>query len=89
MNDSSVFVCSPTADDLFGPMVHGCRDGFDFTLTFEQCIFSILPAAFLLLAAPFRIHYLGSLPTTVRGAFLRHSKLVSGTHAQMLKVVSC
>ncbi|KAI0132279.1 hypothetical protein BJ170DRAFT_592247 [Xylariales sp. AK1849] len=53
MNSSSTVDCTPSADNYFGPTVHGCRDGFDFTLTFEHCYISIVPASLLLIAAPF------------------------------------
>ncbi|RFU32078.1 hypothetical protein B7463_g4239, partial [Scytalidium lignicola] len=39
-------------DNSFGPVIDGCRANFDFTLLFEQSIFSIGPAALLLLFAP-------------------------------------
>ncbi|KAL7950242.1 P-loop containing nucleoside triphosphate hydrolase protein [Trichoderma barbatum] len=49
-------LCAPTADAAFGPVVDAaCRDGFDFTLVFEQSIFVLLPASLLVLAAPLRL----------------------------------
>ncbi|KAF9870342.1 ABC transporter [Colletotrichum karsti] len=74
MDNSSSIVCSPTADDAFGPIVQNCRDGFDFTLTFEQCLFTILPASLLLLVAPIRLFQLGKLPSAVSGNALRLTK---------------
>jgi hypothetical protein len=58
-------------DDLFGPIIHGCRSNFDFTLLFEQAILPIPPAALLLLLAPPRLVKLlrsrkKTLPTPVR-----------------------
>lgn len=50
--------CSPHADDAFGPIVHGCRRDFDFTLTFEQCFFAIAPAAAMLLFGSRRLYFL-------------------------------
>lgn len=51
--------CSLDADNVFGPVVPlGCRNGFDFTLLFEQSILGILPAAVFLLASPLRVGYL-------------------------------
>ncbi|MCJ1311900.1 hypothetical protein MMC25_005573 [Agyrium rufum] len=42
-------VCSPADDRHFGPAVGAqCRNGFDFTLLFEQTILSILPSVILL-----------------------------------------
>lgn len=43
-------------DDTFGPA--SCTRPFDFTLTFEQSILSMLPAAILLLATPPRLFHL-------------------------------
>ncbi|KAH0496963.1 hypothetical protein TgHK011_004301 [Trichoderma gracile] len=49
-------LCAATADAAFGPVVDAaCRDGFDFTLVFEQSIFVLLPASLLLLVAPLRL----------------------------------
>ncbi|PYI17875.1 multidrug resistance protein MDR [Aspergillus violaceofuscus CBS 115571] len=42
-------------DNEFGPQAgHGCRGGFDFTLLFEECFFSIAPSVLLLLILPVR-----------------------------------
>lgn len=41
-------------DNGFGPQVNHCRGGFDFTLLFEECFFSIVPSVLLLLALPIR-----------------------------------
>ncbi|KFA48354.1 hypothetical protein S40293_04500 [Stachybotrys chartarum IBT 40293] len=43
--------CSPQADDAFGPQVVACRQGFDFTLLFEQTILSAIPSGLMLLAS--------------------------------------
>jgi hypothetical protein len=75
--NASVPLCAPTADAAFGPAVDGCRDGFDFTLVFEQSILVILPAALLLVAAPFRLLRLGKAPLVVGGPTVRNIKLVS------------
>ncbi|TQN69569.1 ABC transporter gloK [Colletotrichum shisoi] len=74
MATSSSIGCSPTADDAFGPIVQNCRQGFDFTLTFELCLFTILPALLLLLAAPLRLRHLAKLPRAVTGTALRLAK---------------
>lgn len=37
------FAACPS-DASFGPTVHGCRDGFDFTLKFELLFFSLAPS---------------------------------------------
>ncbi|OHX00813.1 ABC multidrug transporter [Colletotrichum incanum] len=74
MATSSSIGCSPTADDAFGPIVQNCREGFDFTLTFEQCLFTILPASLLLLIAPLRLRRLGKFPRAVTSNALRLTK---------------
>ena len=53
--------CPVAVDNSFGPGVgfdSPCRDGFDFTLLFEQSILTLLPAALFLLAFLMRITYL-------------------------------
>lgn len=78
--NTSAPLCAPSADAAFGPVVDlACRDGFDFTLLFEQSVFVILPASLLLLAAPLRLARLAKLPVQVAGDKLRFAKLVSLT----------
>ncbi|KAI8311183.1 ABC transporter [Colletotrichum sp. SAR11_59] len=62
------------ADDYFGPQVNGY---FDFTVLFEQSIFSILPTALLILLAPVRITWLLRNDIRVRAGKLLWLKLVS------------
>jgi hypothetical protein len=50
--------CTSQADNVFGPVVAACRSGFDFTLLFEQAIFSALPSALVILASVGRIGHL-------------------------------
>jgi hypothetical protein len=51
--------CPLTADNAFGPViVPSCRQGFDFTLMFEQSILSIAPTALLLLLIPLKSYWL-------------------------------
>ncbi|KAK1640158.1 ATPase-like protein [Colletotrichum phormii] len=38
-------------DRSLGPVVHGCRDDFDFTVGFEQAVLAIIPAAVLILCS--------------------------------------
>lgn len=74
-NASSALGCLPTADSAFGPAVESCRQDFDFTLTFEASIFTILPAALLLLAAPIRIKQLRNVSTKLGSHRLKYVKL--------------
>ena len=77
--DNSTFSisCSPSADAAFGPVVEACRDDFDFTIAFEQYIFTILPASVLLVAAPVRLGLLNKRRVLVAGNPLRIAKLAS------------
>ncbi|CAG7561621.1 unnamed protein product [Fusarium equiseti] len=68
--------CAPSIDASFGPFVPPeCRDGFDFTLVFEQSILVLIPASLLLIIAPFRIFLLRNVPVKVTGHRLRSIKL--------------
>ncbi|KAH7198229.1 P-loop containing nucleoside triphosphate hydrolase protein [Fusarium flagelliforme] len=68
--------CAPSIDASFGPFVPPeCRDGFDFTLVFEQSILVLVPASLLLIIAPFRIFRLRNVPVKVTGHRLRSIKL--------------
>jgi hypothetical protein len=67
----------------FGPVVrngsctHG-HDSFDFTLEFEQSVFSIAPSALFLLAFPLRwLHLRSESRKTKKGGLLGFSKVVS------------
>ncbi|RBA08624.1 hypothetical protein FPRO05_06904 [Fusarium proliferatum] len=65
-------------DSLFGPSVwtKGCRGGFDFTLSFQESILSILPSAiFLALAGP-RAFYLFRSPDKTKRHATYTPKLV-------------
>ncbi|KAE8352610.1 putative ATP-binding cassette transporter [Aspergillus coremiiformis] len=63
--------CSLDADEVFGPVVnYACRNGFDFTLLFEQSMLGILPAAAFLLVSPLRVGYL-----TKKDAYVRHNSM--------------
>ncbi|KAJ5185124.1 hypothetical protein N7491_007004 [Penicillium cf. griseofulvum] len=48
--------CSIEVEDVFGPTVApSCLHGFDFTLLFEECIFTLLPLGLICLTAFIRI----------------------------------
>ncbi|KAM0261709.1 hypothetical protein ACHAQJ_002161 [Trichoderma viride] len=69
-------LCAPTADAAFGPVVDAaCRDGFDFTLVFEQSIFVLLPASLLVLVAPLRLIQLRKSSVKVTDDISRMIKL--------------
>ena len=75
--DTGPASCPPTADDVFGPVISGCRQNFDFTLLFEQSILSLLPATLLLLVAPLRLLQLYKASVKTRSASVGQIKLVS------------
>ncbi|PYH89268.1 multidrug resistance-associated protein [Aspergillus ellipticus CBS 707.79] len=70
--------CSLEADNVFGPVVgHACRDGFDFTLLFEQSIFGLIPAVAFLFASPFRVRQLAKKDVRTLRNRMRTAKLVA------------
>lgn len=66
-----------TDDVDFGPFltVSGQND-FDFTLYFEELIFSIAPSALLLIFLAIRLQHLFRTPRKVRGGRLQTTKIV-------------
>jgi ATP-binding cassette subfamily C (CFTR/MRP) protein 1 len=64
-------------DATFGPIVHECRGGFDFTIRFENIFFSLVPAALFITLAVGRTLSLVRQPHLVRGVDFRSLKLVS------------
>lgn len=63
-------------DDSFGPAVRGCRDDFDFTITFERIFFGIIPTAVFIPLCLTRLAYLLQRPRIVGGVPLQFLKLV-------------
>ncbi|GFF54141.1 metal resistance protein YCF1 [Aspergillus udagawae] len=52
-------MCSIAAENVFGPTVAAdCRNGFDFTLLFEEGFFVIAPCSILLLTLPLQLYRL-------------------------------
>ena len=75
--------CLPQSDDVFGPIVRGCRSNFDFTLLFEQSILSIGPAVLLLIFAPPRVIRLLRSSKKTLSSRLRLYKTVPLTHSPL------
>lgn len=74
---SSAMDFSGCAEDVdFGPSVRDCRGGFDFTIKFENIIFSMLPSAIFIAVAAARLFVL-----------LRKTRVVDGGWFQLTKVV--
>ncbi|KAK3935755.1 P-loop containing nucleoside triphosphate hydrolase protein [Diplogelasinospora grovesii] len=79
-----------TGDNNFGPvlepgLVTDCYN-FDFTLVFEESIFSIAPCAIALLNAAFRLYRLSKRQTVVQWPLLRAFKLAFWTIQSILQL---
>ncbi|KAF5977483.1 multidrug resistance-associated 1 [Fusarium coicis] len=86
--NSSENLCTSSVDASFGPFVGPeCRDGFDFTIVFEQSILVLSPAALLLILAPVRLFRLRNAPVKVTGHRLRTLKLAFITLLAVLHLV--
>ena len=70
--------CTPANDNRLGPIVEDpCRDGFDFTLLFEQTILGILPAILFLLLASWRTAFLVRRDVKTSSSWLRLAKVAA------------
>lgn len=88
--NTSALLCAPSADAAFGPAVaRECRDGFDFTLAFEQSIFVILPASLLLAAAPLRLFQLTRARVKLAHDRFRYVKLVRPAASLSVSLSPC
>lgn len=68
------------ADSHFGPFADSPpRGGPDFTLTFEQTILTLIPAAIFVLAVPVRLAYLIKSETRTKPNLIRLVKQVGHT----------
>lgn len=64
-------------DNDFGPIVRICRDGFDFTMRFEETILSMAPSMLVIFLAGGRIRSLR-----------KRSRIISARKFQLFKFVS-
>ena len=81
MNSTDHIGCDRfAADGAFGPIIDRCRP--DFTFTFEQYIFSLVPSILFLFVAPVRIFALKKRQTVISpaGKPLQLIKLVRDIH---------
>ncbi len=67
-------------DNSFGPVVHGCREDFDFTLKFEGIFFAIAPSSVFIALSLVRVAYVLRCGEIVKGFHLRGLKLVRLCH---------
>jgi hypothetical protein len=63
-------------DGSIGPAVQGCRDDFDFTVTFENIILTIVPASAFLILGLGRLLLLRARRPIVNGRVFSLAKLV-------------
>lgn len=67
-----------SCDDGFGPFTFGCRNGrLDFTLFFEQTMFTIVPSALFIVTATISIFQLSGLKPKVHATSIYYMKMVS------------
>lgn len=76
MGSSGVMDCPASADATFGPRVASCRRRFDFTILFEESVFSLAPSITFLLLATFRLKVLILERLRVCTGFLHRIKIV-------------
>lgn len=76
MAQSSPVACAHI-DNSFGPHAGDCRDGFDFTLLFEETILTLLPLGLLVLGLFPRVWFLLKRP----------KKITVGGHSVVVKIV--
>ncbi|KAI1416438.1 ABC multidrug transporter [Hypoxylon sp. FL1857] len=67
--------CADTNDQSLGPGILGCRGDFDFTVKFEQVVFSLTPSAIFIIASLWRIALVMRRPTIVGAPLLQLAKL--------------
>ncbi|CEJ91550.1 hypothetical protein VHEMI07252 [[Torrubiella] hemipterigena] len=72
------------SDNSFGPTVGGCRDDFDFTVLFEQTVFTLTPSCFFILLSLPALVVKVRAPVVVQAAWLLRLKLIfTLTHAAL------
>lgn len=77
--------CSIEVEDIFDPTVaFSCLHGFDFTLLFEECIFTLLPLGLICLTAFIRIWKLQCASEKVNRSWSYAAKEVRGQALEML-----
>lgn len=72
-----MFLTTCSNDNTVGSTIYSCRDGFDFTLEFEELFFSIIPAAVFILLSSWRLVLISRSPIIVEASLLQWAKLVS------------
>lgn len=76
MEPNRVTACPAAADTSFGPRVASCRRQFDFTILFEECVFSLAPFIIFVVFATLRFKVLTSERLRVCTDSLRRLKMV-------------
>lgn len=65
------------SDGSFGPVVSGCRDDFDFTILFENVVFSIIPSSVTIALSLAKSWSLRNAPIVASGPWRRNTQLVT------------
>lgn len=72
----SGFLACQREDNSFRIPVRSCRDGFDFSLLFEETILGVLPLGLVLIIASYRLYQLFRKQRKVVTSWLLWAKLV-------------
>ncbi|KAM5429338.1 hypothetical protein McanMca71_002977 [Microsporum canis] len=80
-------MCSIIVENVFGPAVASqCLDGFDFTLLFEECFFSIGVCSLFLLSLPVQLARLSKEPRRPSAGPILYSKLAAHLVSTCIKI---
>ena len=83
---NNTLLCS-SADSDFGPGVASNCSSFDFTLTFEDSVLSVLPSSLFILSFLPRIYFLRRSSRKVGNGTFKAAKLV-GPYTQAVNILS-
>lgn len=64
------------SDNSFGPAIDGCRNNFDFTVLFEQIIFTLAPSCLFIVLSLGALTWKARVPIVVHAPWLLRLKLV-------------
>ena len=77
LHSRATAACPIAVEDTFGPVVsHECKNGFDFTLYFEETVLTLPVTLFFLFWALPRIYHLRQQTIKVQGGYRYFVKLV-------------
>lgn len=64
------------SDNSFGPAIEGCRHNFDFTVLFEQTVFTLAPSCLFIVLSLGALARKARAPIVVHAPWLLRFKLV-------------